>query len=102
MVQTTTTNLYENVLGSGTGQLTFGSYGTVTVNGVTPQTISDPSYTLGDIVLFGLLTVGGTVSPAGVAVLTGTTGTGFTVGATASDTSTYTWVRFTPAAAQTA
>lgn len=68
-------------------------FGTVTVNGVTPQTVSLAAYVAGDIVLFGLQTVGGTVSPAGPAVLTATTGTGFTVGATASDTSTYTyWV----------
>jgi hypothetical protein len=101
MVQTTTTNLYNNLVGDGTGAMTFGSFGTVTVNGTSPQTIVDAAYTLGDIVLFGLLTAGGTVSPAGPAVLTGTTGTGFTVGATASDTSVYNWVRFTPAAKQT-
>lgn len=75
-------------------------YGEVTVNGVTPQTISLPAFVAGDIVLFGLKTVGGTVSPAGPAVLTATTGTGFTVGATASDTSTYTYWVFRPTSQQ--
>ena len=71
-------------------------YGTVTVNGVTPQAVSLPAYQLGDIVWFGLLTVGGTVSPAGLAVLSGTSGVGFNVGATASDTSTYTYLVIRP------
>lgn len=75
------------------GGLAGVGFTTVTVNGTSPQTIAMPAYNAGDIVLFGLLTVGGTVSAAGPAVLTGTTGTGFTVGATASDTSTYNvWV----------
>jgi len=89
------------ITGNAPGGLSMESFGTVTVNGVTPQTIVDAGYTLGDIILFGLLTAGGTVSPAGPAVLTGTTGTGFTVGATASDTSVYNWIRFTPTSQQT-
>jgi hypothetical protein len=78
------------------GGLSGIGFGTVTVNGTSPQTIALSAFNAGDIVLFGLLTAGGTVSPAGPAVLTVTTGTGFTVGATASDTSTYNYWVFRP------
>lgn len=101
MVRTTTDALKGTLTGNAPGGISFESFGTVTLNGVTPQTIVDTGTTAGDIVLFGLQTVGGTVSPAGPAVLTMTTGVGFTVGGTASDTSTYTWTRFTATSQQT-
>lgn len=78
------------------GGLSGIGYGTAAVNGTAPVTVSMPAFQAGDIVLFGLLTAGGTVSPAGPAVLTVTSGTGFTFAATASDTSTYTYWVFRP------
>ena len=100
MVQTTTTNLYENTLGSGTGQLTFASFGSVTANSTSAVTVSDPGYTVGDVILFGNTNFGGT--PGTPYVFAGTTGTGFQIKSTSSDTGIYYWVRFTPAAQQTA
>lgn len=67
----------------------LGPVGTFTVNGVTPVAVANKNITINSVVVFGLKTVGGTVSAAGPAMLTVTPGTGFTVGATASDTSTY-------------
>lgn len=66
--------------------------GTVTVNGTSPVTVTNTNITANSVVVFGLKTVGGTVSPAGIAMLTVTAGTGFTVGATAGDTSTYNYL----------
>lgn len=100
MPVTITSNLYENVRGSGTGQLSMSSKGTVTANGVTAVVVSDPYYTVGDVVLFGNVDFGGT--PNGPYLSAGTTGTGFSVKSAASDTGTYNWIRFTPVAAQTA
>lgn len=100
MVQVTSGNLYNNVSGSGVGTLTFEAFGTFTATGASNVTIVDPGYTVGDIVLFGLLTAAGTVGNI-PKVTTGTTGTGFTVAGTASDTSVYQYIRFTPAAQQT-
>lgn len=100
MVQTTTTNLYNNVLGDGTGQLTFKSFGTVTLDGATPVTITDAEYVSGDKVDFALKTVGGTVGDLPT-VKTTTTGAP-TVAGTASDTSVYNYWIYTVAAPQTA
>lgn len=61
---------------------------TFTANGTTPVVISFPSITANSIVLYGLNTVGGTVG-ALPTTKTITPGTGFTVAATASDTSIY-------------
>lgn len=91
------TNIVNNLTGPAPNGLAFEGFGTVTVNGLTPVTVSNTAYTSGDVVLFALNTIGGTVG-AIPTVKTMTTGTGFTVAATASDTSTYTYVFFTPAA----
>lgn len=99
-VQVTTTNLYENTTGSGTGPLTFSAIGPFIANGASNVTVVDPGYTVGDFVLFALVTPGGTVGNP-PKVTTGTTGTGFTASGTASDTSTYQYIRFTAAAKQT-
>lgn len=63
--------------------------GTFTLNGATPVTVTNANITANSVVVFGLKTVGGTVSPNGPAMLTVTPSTGFTVGGTASDTSVY-------------
>lgn len=63
--------------------------GTFVATGTTPVTVVNANITANSVVAFGLKTVGGTVSAAGPAMLTVTPGVGFTVGATASDTSTY-------------
>jgi hypothetical protein len=68
------------------------SQGTVVLNGATPVTVANALMTANSVVLFTLKTVGGTVSPNAPNVLTTTPGTGFTVGGTASDTSTYNYV----------
>lgn len=65
--------------------------GTVTVNGATPVTVSAPALSANSIVSFGLKTVGGTVG-AIPRLGTVTPGTGFTVVATAGDTSVYNWI----------
>ena len=65
---------------------------TVTANGASAVTVSDTGVTAGSIVLFTLKTVGGTVG-AIPTVATITAGTGYTVVATASDTSIYNTVR---------
>lgn len=67
--------------------------GTVVVNGVTPATVVDVGVTANSVVVFTVKTVGGTVSASPPNVLTITPGTSFTVGALASDTSTYNWLR---------
>lgn len=67
---------------------------TVTLNGATPVTVTNAAITANSTFIWGLKTVGGTVSPNGPAVLTVTPGTGFTVGGTALDTSTYNLIIF--------
>lgn len=67
------------------------TYGTFVANGATPVTVANAAVTATSIILFGLATVGGTVG-AIPAVKTQTAGTGFTVGGTASDTSTYSYL----------
>lgn len=66
------------------------SFGTVTLNGVTPVTVANPAVTANSIIIFTLKTVGGTVSSADLETVT--PGTGFTVQGSASDTSTYSYV----------
>ena len=61
---------------------------TFVATGATPVAIAFPNITLNSVVLFGLNTVGGTVGNLPT-VKTITPGTGFTVAATAADTSTY-------------
>jgi hypothetical protein len=71
--------------------LTTSQTGTVTVNGVTPVTVTNDAITADSIVIFTLKTVGGTVG-AYPAIQTITAATGFTVAATASDTSVYNYL----------
>lgn len=66
----------------------FPTVGTFTANGATPVTVTDANVTAGSTITPTLKTVGGTVG-ALPAIKTITPGTGFTVAATASDTSVY-------------
>lgn len=63
--------------------------GTFTVNGTSPITVAEPNVTANSLVIITLKTVGGTVSPSVPYISTITPGTGFTIVATASDTSVY-------------
>lgn len=65
--------------------------GTVTVNGTTPVSVATTAFVAGSTVAFSLKTIGGTVG-AIPHIATPDAGTGFTVVATASDTSVYNWV----------
>lgn len=62
--------------------------GTFTANGVTPVTVANAAVSPGSQIVFTLKTVGGTVG-AYPTVKTITPGTGYTVAATAADTSVY-------------
>lgn len=62
--------------------------GTFTANSGTAVTVAAPAITANSVVEFGLKTAGGTIAGAPFMV-TVTPGTGFTVNAGASDTSTY-------------
>lgn len=66
----------------------YGSTGTFTANGTSAVTVNNANVTANSIITFTLKTVGGTVG-AYPAIKTITAGTGFTVAATASDTSVY-------------
>lgn len=66
----------------------YGSSGTFTANGTTPVAVADTDVTANSVIVITLKTVGGTVG-AYPAIKTITAGTGFTVAATASDTSVY-------------
>lgn len=74
-----------------------GRTGTFVANGVTPVTVTNSSISADDLILISLSSVGGTVG-AVPAVKTITPSTGFTVAATASDTSTYRYVLIRTAA----
>lgn len=65
-----------------------GRVGTFVANGVTPVTVNNTSIAITDTIIISLNTVGGTVG-ALPAIQTITAATGFTVAATALDTSTY-------------
>lgn len=65
-----------------------GRSGTFTANGTSPVTVTNKLITANSVVIITLKTVGGTVG-AYPAIQTITPGTGFTVAATASDTSVY-------------
>lgn len=91
--------LNNNITGAGPDGLSEASFGTVTVNGASSVVVTDTGYKLGDVVQFGLLTVGGTVGNL-PHVVTGTNNVSFTVQGTASDTSVYNWIRFRPIAQQ--
>ncbi len=69
------------------------SVGTFTANGTTPVTVAFAGITANSLVLITLKTVGGTVG-AVPAIKTITPTTGFTVAATAGDTSTYSFLVF--------
>ena len=66
---------------------------TFTANGATPVTVNDVTVTANSTIIFTLKTVGGSVG-AYPAVQTITPGTGFTVKATAADTSVYNYMIF--------
>lgn len=66
--------------------------GTFTTNGTATITIANTYVTANSNIIITLKTVGGTVSPSNPYILTITPGTGFTVKATASDTSTYNYL----------
>lgn len=66
----------------------YGSSGTFTANGATAVTVANTSVTGNSVIIITLKTAGGTVG-AYPAIKTITAGTGFTVAATASDTSVY-------------
>ena len=72
------------------GNIQLSNRGTFVANGVTPVVIAYPDVTRNLVIVFTLNTVGGTVG-AIPSIKTITPGTGFTVAATASDTSTYNW-----------
>lgn len=65
--------------------------GTFTANGATAVTVTQAGITANSVVIACLKTVGGTVG-AVPAVKTITPGVGFTIAATASDTSVYNYV----------
>lgn len=67
-----------------------GNHGKFTANGVTPVVVVAPGIVRNSVVSFSLNTAGGTVG-ASPTIKTITPGTGFTVAATASDTSIYNW-----------
>jgi hypothetical protein len=96
MVRLTTFGAQTNLTGLGypctTSCYVTLTSGTFTINGATPVTVANPLVTANSVVMFGLKTVGGTVSPNMPAVLTVTPGTGFTVGGTAADSSVYNYV----------
>jgi hypothetical protein len=66
----------------------YGSSGTFTANGTSAVTVANTAVTADSVIVITLKTVGGTVG-AYPAIKTITAGTGFTVAATASDTSVY-------------
>lgn len=66
----------------------YGSSGTFTANGASAVTVANTAVTANSVIIITLKTVGGTVG-AYPAIKTITAGTGFTVAATASDTSVY-------------
>jgi hypothetical protein len=66
--------------------------GTFTANGASAVTVADAAVTANSIIIPTLTTVGGTVG-ALPAIKTITPGTGFTIAATASDTSVYAYLR---------
>lgn len=74
-----------------TQQLGVG-YGTYVANGASGVTVVDANITATSLIFVALLTVGGTVGAIPV-VQTKTAGTGFTILGTASDTSTYAYIR---------
>lgn len=73
---------------SDVGTTEDGTAGTFIANGVTPVTVANAKLTANSVVIFSLKTIGGTVG-AYPTLATVTAGTGFTVKATALDTSTY-------------
>ena len=77
----------------GMNRIYAGRRGTFTANGTNSVTVANKLVTANSVILPTLKTVGGTVG-ALPAIKTITPGTGFTVAATASDTSIYNYVIF--------
>lgn len=65
-----------------------GLSGTFTLNGTSNVTVTNANLAAGDLIVYSLRTVGGTVGTHPV-TKTRTNGTGFAVAGSASDTSTY-------------
>lgn len=72
-----------------TGTTAVAHAGTFVANGASVVTITDANVTANSAIIITLKTVGGTVSPSLPVIKTITAATGFTVTATAGDTSTY-------------
>lgn len=81
----------EEATTAGIAALSIQQRGTFVATGTTPVTVAYAGLTRTMVVTFSLNTVGGTVGAAPT-MQTITPGTGFTVAATAGDTSTYNWV----------
>lgn len=79
--------------GAAAGQFLALGSGSFVANGATPVTVADVGVTLSSIIIPSLSVVGGAVG-AIPRVVTITAGTGFTINGTASDTSTYNYLRF--------
>ena len=78
--------------GATTESVVLLGYGTFVGNGTAAITVADPGTTLNSVIIPSLHTVGGSVG-ALPTVTTITAGTGFTITCTASDTSTYNYLR---------
>lgn len=78
----------------GNNRLFKGRTGTFVANGVTPVVVANKLVTVNSAIVITLKTVGGTVGNSAPAIKTITPGTGFTVTALASDTSTYNYTIF--------
>ncbi|MCP5859978.1 hypothetical protein NL343_28305, partial [Klebsiella pneumoniae] len=83
------TKMANETLG-GMNRVFKGRSGTFTVAGTTPVVVADKRVTPNSVIIHSIKTVGGTVGPRTVTVLT--PGTGFTVVGTASDTSVYNYM----------
>lgn len=99
MPLTQTGQLKNTLTGCAPDGLSVEYFGTVTVNGSTPVSLGATNYQAGDVVLFALLTVGGTVGQLPHIVTTAAGAA--TLAATASDTSIYNYWGFTPTSQQT-
>lgn len=84
-------SVYEPVTAQAVANLGIAQRGTFVANGATPVAVAFAGLLRTMAVTFSLNTVGGTVG-AHPTMQTITPGTGFTVAATAGDTSTYNWI----------
>ncbi len=99
MPLTQTGQLKNNITGCGPDGLAEASFGTVTANSTSAVTVADTGYATGDVVQFGNKDFAGT--PGIPYLFAGTTGVGFQIKSSSSDTGTYNWIRFRPVAQST-